>query len=236
MKDKKFRVLIIDDEANVRSLLRMHIEKDEFIVDEAEESLLALTMVQQNHYDAILLDWVMPDLDGRAFCRQIREVKQTPLLLLSAKSGVDDRIAGFQAGVDDFVSKPFSPREVLLRIKAIVRRFTFLHHSDYQISDTKFIHFPQLTIDLNAYKVIANGISISLTLKEFQILLYLARNHDIVFTREELFTQIWQHSPQGDCRTIDTHIKRIREKLLVVSPLAADMLRTKWGIGYSLKL
>lgn len=234
MNEEK-RVLVVDDEERIRRLLRMYLERDNFIVEEAENGKDALDLALKNDYDVILLDIMMPEMDGIEVCEAIRKEKMTPIIMLTAKGEESNRVQGFEAGADDYIVKPFSPREVVLRIKAVLRR-TGSANNTGKTKASNLIVFPHLTIDLDAYRVTSNGKEIALTPKEYELLVFLAQSPDKVFKREELLKEVWQYEFFGDLRTVDTHVKRLREKLTSVSKEAAKMIVTVWGIGYKLEV
>ncbi|MEJ8544918.1 response regulator transcription factor [Brevibacillus borstelensis] len=235
--EKKASILVVDDEERIRRLLRMYLERESFLIDEADNGEQALEMALTSDYDIILLDLMLPGMDGIEVCQKIRERKATPIVMLTAKGEETNRVHGFEAGVDDYVIKPFSPREVVYRVKAILRRSSataYLKTETY--NSHSVLVFPELTIDHDAHKVIASGQEVSLTPKEYELLHYLALSPDKVFTREELLKDVWHYEFFGDLRTVDTHIKRLREKLNRVSPAAAQMIATVWGVGYKLEV
>lgn len=229
------KVLVVDDEERIRRLLRMYLERDNFIVEEAEDGKTALKLALDNDYDVILLDIMMPEMDGIQVCEEIRKEKMTPIIMLTAKGEESNRVQGFEAGADDYIVKPFSPREVVLRIKAVLRR-TGSATLGASTTANNLIVFPHLTIDLDAYRVTSNGQEIQLTPKEYELLVFLAQSPDKVFRREDLLREVWQYEFFGDLRTVDTHVKRLREKLTSVSEEAAKMIVTVWGIGYKLEV
>ncbi|MGE5701476.1 MAG: response regulator transcription factor [Clostridia bacterium] len=235
--EKSNKILVVDDEERIRRLLKMYLERENFQIDEAERGEQALEMALTSDYDIILLDLMLPGMDGVEVCQRIREHKATPIVMLTAKGEETNRVQGFEAGVDDYVVKPFSPREVVYRVKAILRRASA---TAYLKTDTVSSHsilvFPELTIDHDAHKVLASGQEVNLTPKEYELLHYLAQSPDKVFTREELLKDVWHYDFFGDLRTVDTHIKRLREKLNKVSPDAAQMISTVWGVGYKLEV
>lgn len=234
-KSEGKKVLIVDDEERIRRLLRMYLERDNFVVEEAEDGKTALKMALDNDYDVILLDIMMPEMDGIEVCEEIRKEKMTPIIMLTAKGEESNRVQGFEAGADDYIVKPFSPREVVLRIKAVLRR-TGSASLGTANKANNLIVFPHLTIDLDAYRVTSNGKEIQLTPKEYELLVFLAKSPDKVFRREDLLREVWQYEFFGDLRTVDTHVKRLREKLSSVSEEAAKMIVTVWGIGYKLEV
>lgn len=234
MSDRK-RILVVDDEDRIRRLIRMYLEREDFIVEEAENGKDALDLALNNDYDCILLDIMMPEMDGIEVCEKLRAEKMTPVIMLTAKGEESNRVQGFEVGADDYIVKPFSPREVVLRVKAVLRRT-----SDSSVQSGKhtnnLIVFPHLTIDLDAYRVSSQGKEVQLTPKEYELLVFLAQSPDKVFKREELLKEVWQYEFFGDLRTVDTHVKRLREKLTKISKEAAKMIVTVWGIGYKLEV
>lgn len=230
------RVLVVDDEERIRRLLRMYLERENFEIDEADNGKDALDLALQNDYDVIILDLMMPEMDGIEVCEKLRKEKTTPVIMLTAKGEESNRVQGFEVGADDYIVKPFSPREVILRVKAILRRVSESRKNYTDMSAKNIIAFPHLTIDLDAYRVTTNGQEVSLTPKEYELLCFLAKSPDKVFRREELLKEVWQYEFFGDLRTVDTHIKRLREKLMKASEEAAKMIVTVWGVGYKLEV
>src|SRR5690625_2813464 len=234
MDDTK-KILVVDDEERIRRLIRMYLEREELSVDEAEDGEQALKMALDNDYDVILLDIMMPEMDGIEVCEKLRVEKNTPVIMLTAKGEESNRVQGFEVGADDYIVKPFSPREVVLRVKAVLRR-TGTIVGDHTPQAGNLIIFPHLTIDLDAYRVTSDDKEIALTPKEYELLLFLAQSPDKVYKREDLLKEVWQYEFFGDLRTVDTHVKRLREKLSSVSKEAAKMIVTVWGIGYKLEV
>ena len=193
-------------------------------------------MAINQDYDLILLDLMLPGMDGIEVCQHLRERKATPVIMLTAKGEEANRVQGFEAGTDDYVVKPFSPREVVFRVKALLRRSSTTAYLTTEGPSHNVIVFPDISIDHDAHRVLVLGEEISLTPKEYELLYYLAKNPDRVFSREELLKDVWHYEFFGDLRTVDTHIKRLREKLNKISPLAANMIATVWGIGYKLEV
>ncbi|WP_126427386.1 response regulator transcription factor [Brevibacillus marinus] len=235
--EEKARILVVDDEERIRRLLRMYLERENYQIDEAERGEQAYEMAIATDYDVILLDLMLPGMDGIEVCQKIREQKATPIIMLTAKGEEANRVHGFEVGADDYVVKPFSPREVVYRVKAILRRASATAYlKTDNMPSHSIIVFPDLTIDHDAHKVMANNQEVNLTPKEYELLHYLALSPDKVFTREELLKDVWHYDFFGDLRTVDTHIKRLREKLNKVSPRAAQMIATVWGVGYKLEV
>ncbi|MCR6110609.1 response regulator transcription factor [Bacillus sp. A301a_S52] len=226
------KILVVDDEERIRRLLKMYLEREEYDVDDAENGEKALQMALDTDYDLIVLDLMMPGIDGIEVCEEIRKHKATPIIMLTAKGEETNRVQGFEAGTDDYIVKPFSPREVVLRVKALLRRASSTKFLQTETTTKDVLVFPHLTIDNDAHRVTADGNHINLTPKEYELLHYLAQAPDKVFAREQLLKDVWNYEFFGDLRTVDTHIKRLREKLNKMSPEAANMISTVWGVGY----
>lgn len=229
------RILVVDDEERIRRLLRMYLEKEGYVIEEAEDGEEALRLALEEDFDLIVLDLMLPGIDGVEVCTRLRQQKSTPVLMLTAKGEEVNRVQGFEVGADDYVVKPFSPREVIYRIKAILRRSSATAYLSKEISASNDIVFPHLIIEHDAHRVTAGGQEVNLTPKEYELLHYLASSPDKVFSREELLKDVWNYDFFGDLRTVDTHVKRLREKLNRVSPEAASMITTVWGVGYKLE-
>lgn len=230
------KILIVDDEDRIRRLLKMYLEREGYTTEEAENGDEALELALANDYDLILLDLMMPGIDGVEVCRQLREKKATPVIMLTAKGEEANRVQGFEVGTDDYIIKPFSPREVVLRVKALLRRSSSTSFLKTETKAKNVIVFPHLTIDHDAHRVTADGKEVSLTPKEYELLYFLAKTPDKVYDREQLLKEVWQYEFFGDLRTVDTHVKRLREKLNKVSQDAAKMIVTVWGVGYKFEV
>ncbi|MGM0776754.1 MAG: response regulator transcription factor [Bacillota bacterium] len=234
--ENQVKILLVDDEERIRRLLKMYLERENFSIDEAENGNQALSKALANDYDVILLDLMMPGKDGIEVCRELREKKATPVIMLTAKGEEVNRVQGFEVGTDDYIVKPFSPREVVLRVKALLRRSAKTTYLQTETTAKDVIVFPHLTIDNDAHKVLADGKEVSLTPKEYELLYFLAKAPDKVFDREHLLKEVWHYEFFGDLRTVDTHVKRLREKLNKVSEQAARMIVTVWGVGYKFEV
>lgn len=234
--EKDIKILIVDDEERIRRLLKMYLERENFIIDEAEDGDTALSKALTTDYDIILLDLMMPGKDGIEVCRELREHKATPIIMLTAKGEEINRVQGFEAGTDDYIVKPFSPREVVLRVKALLRRASKTTYLQTEATTKDIIVFAHLTIDNDAHRVLADGKEVSLTPKEYELLYFLAKSPDKVFDREQLLKEVWHYEFFGDLRTVDTHVKRLREKLNKVSEQASKMIVTVWGVGYKFEV
>jgi two-component system, OmpR family, response regulator ResD len=229
------RILLVDDEERIRRLVRMYLERSGYEVDEAEDGNVALQMALENHYALIVLDLMLPEIDGREICAKVRQHKDTPIIMLTAMGDEKNRIQGFELGADDYVVKPFSPPELVMRVKALLKRSQAGHHDPSGLS-VQLLTFPSLTINLEARRVIAGEEEVSLTPKEYELLCYLAGRPEKVFSREELLRDVWNYQFYGDQRTVDTHVKRLREKLGKASEEAASMIVTVWGVGYKFEV
>ncbi|MEY4479997.1 MAG: hypothetical protein RLZZ267_675 [Bacillota bacterium] len=236
MNDMKVHILVVDDEERIRRLLKMYLEKEGFTIDEAEDGESALQLAVDNEYDLILLDVMLPGIDGTEVCSRLRQVKTTPVIMLTAKGEETNRVQGFESGADDYVVKPFSPREVIYRVKAILRRSNMIVSSTGKTASDHDLIFNYLKIENDAHRVTAGGREVQLTPKEYELLHYLASSPDKVFSREDLLKDVWNYEFFGDLRTVDTHVKRLREKLNKASEDAAAMITTVWGVGYKLEV
>jgi len=236
MMSENISILVVDDEDRIRRLLKMYLEREGYEVDEAVDGNEALSMALENDYHCILLDLMMPEKDGLEVCEELRSKKSTPVIMLTAKGEEANRVQGFELGADDYIVKPFSPREVVLRVKAILRRSAAFADSASSTASKDLVVFPHLTIDHDAHRVTAEGIEVNLTPKEYELLYFLAKSPDKVFDREQLLKEVWHYEFFGDLRTVDTHVKRLREKLNRVSEKAAKMIVTVWGVGYKFEV
>ncbi|MGY3716417.1 response regulator transcription factor [Sutcliffiella cohnii] len=230
--EQEYKILVVDDEERIRRLLKMYLERENYLIEEADNGEDALSLALENDYDVILLDLMMPGMDGMEVCKELREKKATPVIMLTAKGEEANRVQGFEVGTDDYIVKPFSPREVVLRVKALLRRASSTSFLNTETSSKDIIVYPHLTIDNDAHRVSADGKDVNLTPKEYELLYFLAKSPDKVFDREQLLKEVWQYEFFGDLRTVDTHVKRLREKLNKVSEHAAKMIVTVWGVGY----
>jgi two-component system, OmpR family, response regulator ResD len=236
MAETNTHILVVDDEERIRRLLRMYLEKEGYIIDEAEDGETALSKAVTTDYDLVLLDLMLPGIDGIEVCTRLRQSKATPVIMLTAKGEEANRVQGFEVGADDYVVKPFSPREVIYRVKAILRRSSATAYLSKDAASSNNIVFPNLVIEHDAHRVTAGGQEVQLTPKEYELLHYLALSPDKVFSREDLLKDVWNYDFFGDLRTVDTHVKRLREKLSKASPEASNMITTVWGVGYKLEV
>ena len=229
--EKQQTVLIADDEAQIREILRIYFEKEGFKVIEAADGAEAIVQAQAGKPDILILDIMMPVLDGLEVCKQVRKISDMPIIMLTAKDEDDDRILGLETGADDYITKPFNTREVVARVKAVLRRSGQV----VAVKGKEILEFPDLMINLSEYRVKAFGKQVTFTAKEMELLWCLASNPGIVFSRNQLLETIWGYTYYGDTRTVDTHIKRVRHKLEIPEDSAWDIL-TVWGVGYKFEV
>ena len=226
------RVLVVDDEERMRSLLRLHLQRV-YDVSEAASGTEALALVARRPFDAVVLDILMPDMDGWEVCRKIREEHDTPVLMLTALSDVEDKLEAFHAGADDYLTKPFDPRELIARLEALIRRAEAGREQagkGGRAAKSSVLAYGGLVIDLDARTVELHGEPVALTPKEFDLLAFLARSPRTAFSREELLLHVWGDAAYTETRTVDAHIKTLRGKLGRGG--AGGSLVTVWGVGY----
>jgi len=216
------RILIVDDEELIRDLIKEYISLENFGVDEAVDGREALKLFQQNNYALIIMDVMMPKMDGWSVCREIRKTSQVPIIMLTARGEEYDKLLAFELGVDDYIVKPFSPKELLARMKAIIRR------SCVRGEPAERVSFEGLTIEFDSRNVYVDNKPVTLTPKEYELLSFFARNTNRVFSREQLLNSVWGYDFIGDSRTVDTHVKMLRESLEVYR----KYIVTVWGTGY----
>ncbi|MGE5631478.1 MAG: response regulator transcription factor [Caulobacteraceae bacterium] len=221
------RVLLVEDEEKMRELIKISFKKENFETIEAADGKQALNLFKAHQVDIIILDVMLPEIDGWTVCREIRRTSNVPIILLTARGEEFDKLFGFELGADDYIVKPFSPKELMARVKALLRR------SEIKSSDTaSYLQLGEITINRLSREVSANDKQIVLTNKEYELLYFLATNPKIVFTREQLLLKVWGYEQYGDPRTVDTHIKKLREKLGDYS----NYISTMWGVGYKLEV
>ena len=233
---EKQRILIVDDDYNIAELISLYLTKECFetkIVGDGEEALRVFPEFQPN---LILLDLMLPGIDGYQVCRELRSTSQVPIIILSAKGEIFDKVLGLELGADDYMIKPFDSKELVARVKAVLRRYqppVQTPASSVTEQHGNFVEYPDLIVNLTNYSVIYNGHSIELPPKELELLYFLASSPNQVFTREQLLDHIWGYEYIGDTRTVDVHIKRLREKIKGNDKWA---LTTVWGIGYKFEV
>ena len=221
----KLKILVVDDESRMRKLVRDFLEKQNFAVLEAGDGSEALDIFFDNQDIAmIILDVMMPKMDGWQVCREVRGYSEVPIIMLTARSDERDELQGFELGVDEYISKPFSPKILVARVEAILRRTN-------QVTDDETIEYGGITIDKAAHVVSIDGNPIDLSYKEFELLTYFMENKGIALSREKILNSVWNYDYFGDARTIDTHVKKLRSKL----GDKGDLIKTVWGMGYKLE-
>ena len=223
-------VLVVEDDRNIAELLRMYLEKEGYAVTIASDGGEGLTKFRAIKPDLVLLDVMMPVIDGWAVCKSIRAEGNTPVIMLTAKGETDDKVAGLKSGADDYITKPFEMKEVLARIEAVLRRTSGITNE----KKVRRLVFDKLIIDMDAFELLVNGNKVDTPPKEMELLFYLASSPNRVYTRNQLLDEVWGFDYFGDSRTVDVHVKRLREKLEGVSE--SWSLKTVWGVGYKFEV
>ncbi|MFA6940115.1 MAG: response regulator transcription factor [Clostridiaceae bacterium] len=220
-----YKILVVDDEVRMRKLIKDYFKREGFEVSEADNGISALDTFSKGSFDLIILDIMMPFMDGYAVCKEIRSKSTIPIIFLTAKSEDEDKLTGYSLEADDYMTKPFSPKILVAKAKAIIKR-------NMGLNDNNKISINGIEIDEASYRVAINGEELTLSKKEYEILLYFLKNKNIVLTRENLIENIWGYDFEGEIRTVDTLVKRLREKLLD----KADMIVTVRGVGYKFEV
>ena len=224
------KILVIDDDANVCDLLRLYFENENYEVKTASDGVEGISYFKMYEPDLVLLDIMLPKKDGWAVCREIREMSSKPVIMITAKGEVFDKVLGLELGADDFVVKPFDMKELSARVKAVLRRYSaHMNHNDDEV-----VKFDNIEISRQKYELKLRGKAVDIPPKELDLLYFLASNCDRVFTRDQLLDKVWGFDYLGDSRTVDVHVKRLREKLEGVSDKWT--LKTVWGVGYKFEL
>ena len=221
-------VLVADDDKNIRELVKLYLQNEGYDVVEARNGENCIEEFGKQDFDLVLLDIMMPVMDGMQTLKEIRKTSNVPVIMLTARGETYDKILGLEFGADDYVVKPFDPKELMARVKAVIRRST-----TYEPEENKVLEFKDLTININNYTVEFNGESLKLPPKEMELLYYLASKPNHVFTREQLLEQVWDFNYFGDSRTVDVHVKRLREKLPGNDQWK---INTVWGVGYKFEV
>ncbi len=224
------KVLVVDDDLNIVKLIKLYLEKEDYTVCTAHDGEEALQVFKIEAPDIIILDIMMPKLDGNGVCREIRKTSDVPIIMLTAKGETFDKVLSLELGADDYIVKPFEPKELIARMKAILRRSEVKTDN----SDNKIVSFNKLEVNLTNYELLIDGKILEIPPKELELLYFLASNPNRVFTREQLLEEVWGFDYFGDSRTVDVHIKRLREKLEGVE--ANWQLKTVWGVGYKFEV
>lgn len=217
------RLLIVDDEMRIRKLIKKYAKFEGYEVDEAADGMEALEKCRSNDYDLMILDIMMPELDGFSVCRELRKNRPVPVIILSARGEEYDKIHGFELGIDDYVVKPFSPRELMMRVAAVLKRTGSIGKAEKEVYE-----HDGLRVDFTGRQVVLDGEALSLSPKEYDLLFYLVRNRGVALSRERLISQVWGMDFYGDDRTLDTHIKLLRKRLGRLS----GRIVTLRGVGY----
>ena len=225
----KTKIMVVDDDPNIRELVRLYLEKEGFEVTCAERGDEAVKMFRASPPNLMLLDVMLPGMDGWQVCREVRKISNIPIIMLTAKDETFDKVLGLELGADDYIVKPFDMKELVARIKAVIRRF--------QAADApeKELVFPGLTINISQYTVTYMGKALDMPPREIELLYFLASHPGMVFTREQLLEQVWGYDYFGDSRTVDVHVKRLREKLSGGEELGWQ-IKTVWGVGYKFEV
>lgn len=222
---EKLKILVVDDESRMRKLVKDFLVKNNFDVLEAGDGEAAEEIFfREKDIALIVLDVMMPKLDGWQVCRDIRQYSKVPIIMLTAKSDEKDELLGFELGVDEYISKPFSPKILVARIEAILRRTN-------QLTKSEILSCGGIEIDKAAHQVLIDGVAVDLSYKEFELLTYFVENKGIALSREKILNSVWNYDYFGDARTIDTHVKKLRSKM----GEKGDMIKTIWGMGYKLE-
>ena len=225
------KILVVDDELNICELLKLYLENEGYTVFTANDGQAAVTAFQQKAPDLVLLDIMLPKMDGWQVCREIRKKSSCPIIMLTAKGEVFDKVLGLELGADDYVVKPFETKEVIARIGAVLRR-SGRHSEDKE--ENKVVTYENLSINLTNYELKVKGVQVDTPRKEMELIYHLASNPNQVFTRDQLLDEVWGFDYYGDSRTVDVHVKRLREKLEGASDKWA--LKTVWGVGYKFEV
>ena len=227
----KQKILIVDDDEHIAELISLYLTKECFECRIEHDGESALAAISEFHPDLVLLDLMLPGMDGYEVCREIRHTSNLPIIMLSAKGEIFDKVLGLELGADDYIIKPFDSKELVARVRAVLRRFQAVPAPVPQTADRQIrrVEYPDLTINLTNYSVIYKGENLDMPPKELELLYFLASSPNQVFTREQLLDHIWGYDYAGDTRTVDVHIKRIREK---IKDNKSWSIATVWGIGY----
>ncbi|EOS37166.1 MAG: response regulator transcription factor [Lachnospiraceae bacterium] len=222
----KLKILVVDDESRMRKLVKDFLVKQNYEVLEAEDGSQAVELFfEQQDIALIILDVMMPKMDGWQVCREIRNYSKVPIIMLTARTDERDELQGFQLGVDEYIAKPFSPKILVARVEAILRRTS-------QLAENEVLEYGGISIDKAAHVVTIDGVGIDLSFKEFELLTYFMENKGIALSREKILNSVWNYDYFGDARTIDTHVKKLRSKM----GGKGDLIKTVWGMGYKLEV
>lgn len=226
--ERESRILVVDDDKNICELIRLYLQKEGYTVEIANDGLAALEKFSQNPPAAVVLDIMLPKIDGIEVLKRMRKAGNIPVIMLTAKGEVFDKVLGLELGADDYMVKPFEPKELVARLKAVLRRFESAENLD------KEIVYPNIRINLSTYELVLGGKSIDIPPKELELLYFLASHPNRAFTRDQLLDEVWGYDFFGDSRTVDVHVKRLREKLEGYE--SSWQLKTVWRVGYKFEV
>lgn len=234
----KKKVLIVDDEHQIRELLRLYFHKEGFETVLAANGQDALNLFGKNDVDIVVLDLMLPDIDGYEVCKRLREKSQVPIIMLTARTEVVDKIVGLDIGADDYIAKPFDANELMARVNAVLRRSQIGQEGqkDQEQAEPERVSYPDLLVDKASYRCEINGKAVDMPPKELELLFFLAVHPNRVYSREQLLTYVWGYDFFGESRTVDVHIKRIREKIEQLGSSMHWSIKTVWGVGYKFEL
>ena len=223
------KILVVDDEKTLVKGIKFNLENEGYAVDACYDGATAVEMARTGAYDLLILDLMMPGLDGLSACQQIRMFSTVPIIMLTAKSEDSDKLLGFESGADDYLTKPFNILELKARVRALLRRSTLTAQAEQQAGDR--IVRGHITLDTAKWEALKDGVPVDLTMKEYDLIEFFMKKPGKVFSREQLLDLVWGYGYQGDIRTVDVHIRRLREKL-EQNPAEPEYILTKWGVGY----
>lgn len=222
------KIMIVDDDQHIGQLIKLYLEKEGYITEHYLDGITSLNAFKKNPPSLVILDIMLPGMDGWEVCKDIRKISDIPIIMLTAKGETFDKVLGLELGADDYMVKPFDPKELIARVKAVLRR------AKNSKEDEEIISYPNITINLTDYTVILKGKNVDCPPKELELLYFLASNPNKVFTREQLLEQVWGYDFYGDSRTVDVHIKRLREKFTTEDTMWG--IKTVWGVGYKFEV
>lgn len=222
------RIMVVDDDPNICQLIRLYLEKEGYQVEHCLDGISCIESFKNNPPNLVILDIMLPGMDGWEVCKEIRKISDIPIIMLTAKGETFDKVLGLELGADDYIVKPFDPKELVARVKAVLRRSRATGIRE------KIVSYPNLTVDIGNYTVEYHGKTMELPPKELELLYFLASHPNKVFTREQLLDRVWGYDFYGDTRTVDVHIKRLREKFS--DPTDVWHIKTVWGVGYKFEV
>ncbi len=228
MKTQNHRIMVVDDDPNIAQLIRLYLESEGYRVEHYLDGVSCVESFKSNPPNLVILDIMLPGMDGWDVCKEIRKESDVPIIMLTAKGETFDKVLGLELGADDYIVKPFDPKELVARVKAVLRR------SNAPGIREKIVSYPNLTVNIGNYTVEYHGETIEMPPKELELLYFLASHPNKVFTREQLLDQVWGYDFYGDTRTVDVHVKRLREKF--TDPDDSWSIKTVWGVGYKFEV